>query len=164
MGTSTNGQLCYGIPFGADYEFPWDIEGFEYGFEDWWFRKICGYKEPFELYAETKTGYIDDIIPSREKIDEYHKHRRDFEKDNPAPVKVVNYCSVECPMYIIAIPDTFKNNLRGYPEEIEMSDLYVSNHHHIIITAFCEKYLRSDNEWCEFPDMEPRWYLTSYWG
>ena len=45
VGTSTNGQLCYGTAFVEDFEFPWGDGEIEY----WWTYTVHGFKHSFEL-------------------------------------------------------------------------------------------------------------------
>lgn len=163
MGTSTNGQICFGIPFEEDYEYPWDDEKYDGGFDDWWIYEICNYKNPFELYNEE--GYVGGKRPPEEKISEYFDTKNKFANKHPSPVGLVNYCSSDCDMYIVAIPKTCISNSRGYPEIFEPEKMVVSDKDRNELIIFCEKYCRpKDDESWEFPKMEPKWYLSSYWG
>jgi hypothetical protein len=165
MGVSTDGQLCYGIPFPERFRFPWNDDNDEYSQDqDEWWRKINGYKPPFEIY--NKDGeYLNGNKPPEDVIDKYYEHRREWEKANPFPVEIVNYCSGECPMYMVAVKESLKKNSRGYPEVIDTSKLEVTEDQHYILLDFIKKYLKDaiDENDEEIP-LEPKWYLSSYWG
>lgn len=152
MGQSTNGQICYGVKFEEDTELPWG----ELDWEEWW-RSVRGYKRPFQLYDDNGE-YIDGKRPPENKISEYFHHQRDWDAANPMPVTMVNYCSGECPMYILAVPSSVKVARRGYPEEIDPLDLAVAHEEVEPLLAFIREYMPA----AENP--EPKWYLSSYWG
>src|SRR5687768_12176248 len=103
MGTSTNGEISYGIAFDEDFEFPWDDDDGEGDLENWWLA-VNGYKPPFEVYDEN--GYIGGKRPSEEKLSEYFAAQRSFQAAHPLPVELVNVCSGEYPMYILAVKET----------------------------------------------------------
>ena len=158
MSQSTDGHICFGILLeeGAG-PFPWD-EDDEYGYgdiEEWW-RKINGYKPPFEIWEEHVAEYLPGV--TLEMKDEYYNHRRDWKKVNPVPVELVNYCSCDYPMYIIALSETCKNANRGYPEAFEPNDLVVSAERAMELINFCKKY------GIDMGEEYPRWWLSSYWG
>jgi len=134
MGTCIDGQLCYGIVFEEDFEFPW----YEDGILDWWLE-VCGNKNPFDCGKDPK---------------EYFRYRREAMERSPVPFTLVNYCYVDDPMYIVAIPSTVKTASRCYPEKITSLDIDERER-----TAFldaCKKYLGVEEE--------PKWYLSSFWG
>lgn len=162
MGQSTNGQICFGVPFEEGYKFPWDNEKYNGCPEDWWHKEICGYKPPFELY--TDNGYIGGIKPPKEKIYEYYAAKKAFNKEHQPPIELVNYCSAACIMLIVAIPKTCKENFRGSPKEFLPSNLIVTYDEQMELIAFCVKYCKSEDEYSKFPKMVPKWYLSSYWG
>ncbi len=169
MGVSTDGQICFGVAFPEGFEFPWDAEQFGDDFETWWREAVCGYKPPFQIYDE-HGEYIGGKKPSQSRIDEFIEHRSKFEKQHPVPVKLVNYCSHECPMYIIAVPSSCLENSRGYPEEIQPGNLKVSEADVESLKKFLKEHVPVKPEDLEYVDkrfdktMTPRWYLSSYWG
>src|SRR5690242_14196191 len=114
MSVSTNGQICYGVVFPDGYEFPWG----ESNIDDWWLEE-CGYKPSINIYADTETGYVDNKKPDQKIIDQYYDEKVNFLKDHLIPVAVVNYCSGDYPMYLLAIPRTFKQNFRGEAAKID---------------------------------------------
>lgn len=163
MSTSTDGQICYGIVFPEGFEFPWET----YDEEGWW-RKVKGYKPPFELYTEDGE-YINGVKPEQAQIDAYYEHQRNWEKANPFPVEVVNYCSGDCPMYILAAKGSLLSNSRGYPLEFDPNNMKMGDWQALI--EFCETYLLkkideyNGEEWNDEKILiKPKWYLTSYWG
>jgi hypothetical protein len=154
MGVSTDGQICFGIPFDDGYSFPWDNGDFSGDIEDWW-RIINGYKSPFELYDEDGE-YIDGVEPTRKQTNEYYDAQNKWDREHPMPVSLVNYCSGDCPMWMLAVPESFKNNSRGCPEKFDPKDLTVSQEAIDKLLKFCKDY---DIEY----EGEPAWYLTSLW-
>ena len=157
MGQSTDGQICYGIAFGEDMEFPWDADGYDSDPEDWWLFAILGFRQSFELYTP-EGRYIGGVRPPREKVTEYYNERRGFMDANlPLPVILVNHCSGDYPMYILAVPGTFRSAARGSPGAFVPSELEVTEQQKAALIKFCKDY------GIEF-DGEPAWYLSSYWG
>ncbi len=139
MSTSTDGQICFGIPFEEGYSFPWNVENFDDDLEEWWIYKVHNYQDPVRLYDNnTKTGYVNDRKPTSKEFDLYFNSRRSFLKNHPLPIQLINYCSIE--------------------------DLKVSKEEINSLINFCETYLKSENDYYKFPKMEPKWYLSSYWG
>lgn len=156
MGTTTNGQICYGIAFEEDHEFPWDKEEYEYGINEWW-KAVNGYNQPVEVYDE-HGEYINGIGPDEKIFREYYDHKHDWEEKNPLPIELVNYCSLECPMYILTISASVITARRGYPtvlsgEEFDINAVDVNP-----IIDFCQEYN------IEYDIDKFQWYLSSYWG
>lgn len=182
MGVSTDGQLTFGFAYeeGEHTEcFPWerhyvrdteedeedededeeDSNDSRDSVEEWW-KRINGYKPPFELYAETKTGYIDGKTRDelKDKIDEYHQHRRKWEDANPLPVLIESHCSHDYPMYLLAVPDHHFSNSRGTPVEIENLDVDPD-----ALKAFWQ-FIKDHKIKLPEGQTEPKWWLTSMWG
>ena len=155
MGVSTDGQLCFGYLFEEGFEFPWDDEQFEDGYEDWW-KHINGYEnpheDPFTDDGEWKEGFSRDCP----KTEIYYDYKRKWESNNPFPVEIINYCSYDCPMYIIAIPETCKSNRRGYPVEVDPATLVVPEQLQRFKDWFEEHNIETEGE--------PKWWLSSFWG
>lgn len=158
MGQSTDGQICFGIMIDEGAEpFPWDEDDEDgYGDIDEWWMKINGYTPPFEIWEENSAEYLPGV--TEEMRDEYYTHRREWKKANPLPVELVHHCSGDYPMYIIALPETYKNASRGYPEPLELTDFEVSAERAMELVHFCEKY------GIDIGEEYPRWWLSSYWG
>jgi hypothetical protein len=164
MGVSTDGQLCYGIPFPEGFELPWgDVS------EDEWWRQTNGYKPPFMLYNE-EGEHLSGVKPPEALFDQYYEHQHEWDKANPFPVEIVNYCSCDSPMYMVAIKGSLKKNNRGFAEEINPSELTVTDEQKQVLLDFIEKYMKekidehNEDEYDEKVELEPKWYLTSYWG
>jgi hypothetical protein len=133
MGVSTDANLSYGWMFEDGQGFPWDGDS-----EEEWWRDQCGYK----------------ASPDCKTWDDHYDCERAFLLANPLPFTMVNYCSDECPMYILAVPGTHQNVSRGYPERVVMTGdtaEAVSR-----LAAFLEKYNLKGNGPC--------WWLSSYRG
>jgi hypothetical protein len=155
MGVSTNGQICFGVVCEEDTEFPWDDGEWGGDIEEWWRTAVCGYIPEEEIYDESG-GYIGGKEPSREKIASYHDAQRAFDALHPVPVELVNYCSDDCPMYILAVPSSSLSCSRGYPESFRPEDLKVSQEEIDSLLEFCRTH--------GIEHGEPGWWLTSYWG
>jgi hypothetical protein len=104
MGTSTDGQLSYGVLIDEEFEFPWDAKDYGGDIEEWW-RDVRGFKNPvespFNEYGQHKPGFSD----ASPEVREYIKNRLDWVKwfsANPVPVQLVNYCRGDYPMYLLA--------------------------------------------------------------
>lgn len=154
MTTSTNGQICYGVLFDEDHEFPWDE--WEDGIEEWWLYRVCDYHNPFELFDE-RGNWLDGAKPPEQRIREYYDHRHTFLDSHPIPVRLVNYCSGDYPMYIVAAPSSVIIASRGYPEAIGVrSFATVTEEEAVLLIEFCRKHLGVTEG--------PRWWLSSYWS
>lgn len=154
MSISTDGQICYGVLFEDGQIFPWDEDG---DIEDWWVYKALNFRHSVEIY--TKNGEHEKGIV-QEQIDKYFDEKHDFVKNNKLPVELVNYCSGDYPSYILAIPSTYKNCSRGYPQEFEPKDLIVNQEEEKALLDFIANYVEVDKD----TEVQPKWYLSSYWG
>lgn len=153
MSTSTDGIICYGSVFEEGYEFPWDGE-WDGDLEEWW-RDVNEYKPPFELF-DKNGNYIDGKEPPKSLFKEYYDHRHDWLENNPVPVELVNYCSGDYPMYILACPSSVKRANRGSPQEINDNDLLFIDEKYKALVEFMDKYnLESENA--------NKWWLCSCW-
>jgi hypothetical protein len=152
MGVTTNGQLCFGIVLPEETELPW--EDHEDGFEAWW-RAENGFTND-DIWGED--GERRPGITGKD-IDAFFERERAFDAVHPAPVEIVNYCSGEYPMVIIAARGTVKTARRGHPVKIIAVDMMTVNLHAADdLREFVETY---------FPEHlgpGPEWYLSSYWG
>lgn len=155
MGVSTNGQICYGVAFDEDYEFPWNKEH-DGDIDAWWLYGVLGFKHSFELF-DAAGNYLNGREPSREESSRYFAESREFVASRPLPVELLNYCSGDCPMYALAVPGTVLTARRGYPAEFDPAALTVTDDGREALRKFCIDY------GIELPQ-EPTWLLTSYWG
>lgn len=156
MGVSTDGQIGFGVVFEEGYEFPWDKHTSE-DIDDWWTEEVLGFKHSFEIYDE-KGNYIGGEKPPQETIDRYYKEWSDFRDSHPkVPVELINYCSGDYPMYMLAVPSSCKSNSRGDAEEFDPAALRVTDAEKQTLLDFCKKYKLKYEK-------GPGWYLTSYWG
>jgi len=151
MGQSTNAEISFGIAFEEDYEFPWSGE--DNDIETWW-REQNGFTHSFELFDD-EGNYIAGKEPSAELVELYFAEQREFDKRHPLPVELVNYCSGDYPMWIIAVPYVGELARRGYPVTFVPSELTVSDAQVKALVDFCKNVGLEG---------EPSWYLSSYWG
>ncbi len=142
MGVSTDAILCYGIPFPEGYEFVWR----EDGIDDWW---------PIQCGMDPK-GEDESWL-------DFYKRQHEFEKLHPIPALEIRHCSDGYPMYIIAAAGHSRYASRGYPAKIDTTIFNVSDEVRLALIEFCKKYCPPvEND--EYPELEPAWYLCSFWG
>jgi len=154
MGTSTDGQICFGVMFEEDYEFPWSDR--DDGIEDWWLEE-SGWKydgeNPFDADGNFAPGFKEDDP----RVDAYFDSQSSWKKSHPCPVVEINYQSGDYPAYILAIPDSLQTANRGNPVAINPEELSVDGSAIEALKEVCAKYdLKYEGE--------PSWYLSSYWG
>lgn len=154
MGVRTDGQLSYGVVFDEGFEFPWDADEFEGSIEAWW-KYVKGFVNPVEYpCCDDGENYKPGIHQGSPIIKEYYAAEREWQKANPIPVEVVNYCSYPRPMYIIATKHTY--NRRGDSNEIDLEWM-------LDIEEYRERLINFLNEFGIEFDEKPRWYLSSFW-
>ena len=147
MGTSTDGQLCFGIMLEEEV-LPWG----DVSLEDMWLDTLgFSAESPYDEFDEYKPGYSADDP----RIDEYYEQKSAMLRDNPPPIEEVNYCSGDCPMMILAVPSSCLTCHRGYPLQIDPAKLVVTDEEVKALLDFCQRFGLSG---------EPTWWLSSYWG
>ena len=157
MSVSTNGQICYGLLCEDGTKFPWDAEKYAGDIETWW-RDVHDYRPSVELYDEDGE-YLGGQEPSQAQLDTYFAEYHAWYKAHPLPVELVNYCSDDLPMFILAVPTTCLRCERGYPAQFEPSALTVDIAALGRLEAFCDQY------GIEYEiDSQLGWWLSSYWG
>lgn len=163
MGTSTDGEISFGIMFEEGFEFPWDEEmddgenAHDFGgdIEEWW-RLMNGFSLadcPYDQEGEYKPGFS----AKDPRIAAYFTRQSEWDKEHPLPIQLVNYQSAEVPAYIIAVPQSVITARRGYPEELKIDHLKTNEAAKTVLIDFCRRFN------IEF-DGEPKWWLSSYWG
>jgi len=154
MGTSTDGQLSFGIVFEEGFEFPWNDEDFDGEIDDWW-RSVNGYTNPHPDPFTEGGAYKPEFNRDSTEVRTYFNHQFDWDKQNPFPIEVVNYCHIDYPMYLLAVKHIECS--RRYPREIDPAFLEVGAEDRMRLTRFLLDYGIETNN-------EPKWWLTSYWG
>jgi len=152
MGVTTDGRICFGILFEEDYEFPWDAID---DIEEWWLEEN-NFSHSIEIYDETG-NYKNGRVPSEEEVDIYWAEQNDFLVENPIPIELVNCCSCDCPIYILAIPRTVITASRGCPEIFNPEKMKVSKQEVMELFDFCVEYLNIEE------GTSANWYLSSLW-
>jgi len=155
MGQSTDGQICFGVLLDEATDLPWDNDIDAGDLEMWWMR-MQGYRPLFTLWDETG-NYVNGVRPPEEKLKEYYDHKHAFEETHPVPFALVNYCSQNYPLYILAIASSERVANRGYPKSFNPADLNVSQDEINNLLKFCADHGIEYNN-------EPGWWLSSYWG
>lgn len=146
MGQSTDGILTFGIDLGEYKDF---MAGWDYEWEEFIYA-ISG------LPSYGEEGYVSG------SIDKWLKS---------AGVELVQYCSCDYPMYILAVYGTETTVVsRGYTEEIDPADLVITDEQKLRLKAFFEQYINvehpdDDENYYEDPPewVEPKWLLASNW-
>lgn len=158
MSTSTNGQLSFGLIFDEGFEFPWrdeDGDGDEDDFIRAWWHKKNSYEDPTRgLYDPD--GNCVEPEPSQEEISKMYRERNEWEKAHPIPIQVVNYCSCDCPMLMLATRHFSAR--RGCPEEIDIQELAAidtTEDRRILLDFLAEHGIECEGE--------PQWFLSSLW-
>lgn len=123
--------------------------------DHWWIYKVHGFKHDVNIY-DKDGNYINGREPTRARIDKYWDEKNIFQKDNPIPVELVNYCSGDCVMYILAVPSSVIDCRRGYPREFNPADLKVTSAERDKLLQFCSQYD------IKIPS-DPKWFLSSLW-
>lgn len=134
MGASAS--ISFGVMFDESYVFPWNAEPFDDDIECWW-RTIKSYKPPFEPYLNGT--YAPGFSTNDPRIAEYYEHRRQWLKDNPIPVELVNYCHPDCPMYILAVVDTREWSC-DTPSKFDPTKLGASQYQIERYLGFCKEH------------------------
>jgi len=148
---SSDGQICYGLSFDEDTEFPWG----EQEVDEWW-REEHNFVPSTKIY-DAEGQYIGGERPSKEVMEAYYAEQRAWDAAHPVPVERVLHCSYDYPMVILAVPGTFKNASRGYPEAIDQFALTITDAQREALLSFCREYE------IEIPG-EPKWWLSSMYG
>lgn len=155
MGVSTDGQLCFGILFEEGYSFPWDDDEYEGDLEKYW-RSLKGFVNPLEFPYDEKGYYKPGFSFNDPRVRSYYEAANDWDKDNPIPITLVNYCSGDVPMYIIATKNISAS--RGSPGVIDPNFLNTDYEEE-------KKKIFDFLSACGIETTEePKWYLSSYWG
>lgn len=154
MGVSTDGQLCYGVLLEEGCELPWDAMD---DYELWW-RSVNGYERVVpleELYADD--GQRASTF-TQERLEQQWAHQKEWGAANPMPFEVVNVCSEDYPIWMLAVRGTVHRAWRGDPKEIEPAMLELDSEAWEAFDEAMRKHL---------PDVSLEragWYLSSYWG
>ena len=77
MTQPTNGQICFGLLFEEDAEFPWDEHNRWDDIDDWWLSYVLKWLPTNELYD--KDGeYLGGVKPPDETINKYYKEKINY--------------------------------------------------------------------------------------
>lgn len=156
MGVSTNGEISFGFMFDEGFEFPWDSEKWDGDVTEWW-RGVNGYVNPeFDPY-DADGNHKPGVSENDPRISAYYAHSREWDNAHPVPVELVNYCSGDCPMYILSISEVGAMARRGYPEKLDFAKFVVSKEQVDALKKFCADHSIE-------VEGEPSWWLSSYWG
>lgn len=169
MGQSTNGQICFGVQL-ADPEggLPWlddhdDVEA--------WWREHNGFVNPHQSPftdegeyrpefegTETSFGMKRSCLNEEGKVlcKRWSRAKYAWDKANPMPFEVINVCSLDYPMYALAVPGTLITALRGYPEDFVLTEPSADD-----LQAFTTAV---DGLSIETDGKPPRWILSSLWA
>lgn len=142
MGTSTDGILCYGFHLTDEEDDYAEVE---------WLKEHDG---DFEEFCAHLAGL---------EQPEHHDYKRDWpeywkakrEAHAALNVDMVQHCSCDYGMYILAVKDSVHGASRGYPkklgQKIDAMPGWVTS-----LRDFCERI--------NIPYKDPEWILCSYWS
>ena len=161
MGQSTDGSISYGVVIEEGTELPWEHELFN-GDEFLWWREVNGYENPhwcpYDGFGNYKEGVKESDPGLEEKVSKYHRHTWDWEKENPMPVDLVNYCSAG----LSTLRDRRQRQRASLLERssgvrFDPKNLTVPEESRVALMKFLDDYA------IEY-EGSPGWLLTSYWG
>lgn len=158
MGTTTDGQICFGILMDEDWEASWDTDEYDYDPDTWWL-KIGGFEPTF--YPFTEAGeFKEGLSTGSQTVDNYYHEIRAWRSMNPCPIEPVNVCSCKESIWILAVPGTLKTASRGYPEPLDPTKLQLASSDPKLtkMLSFLRYKLGMTNAG------DAKWYLSSYWG
>lgn len=151
MGLST-GHLSYGCVFEEGFEFPWGDERYGGDIEDWW-RDVKGFTRAVDSPFDEQGNYKPGISEGSPEVSRYYTELQVWGIINPLPVKLVNYCSGDCPMYILASKDLRAKG--GYSTPVSIGNIKCTDGTHQRLMSFLE-------EFGIVPEGEIGWWLSSY--
>lgn len=157
MGMDIKGQICFGVKFEEDYEFPWDKKEYDYDINDWWLYEVLKYKPSFTLY-DNNGDYLGGKTPPSNIVIKYYEERRIFiENSQTLPIELINYYIDSYSMFIIAVPGTYIHSLSYDLVCFDPMNLKVTQEQTQNLVDFCNKY--------ELKYIgEPGWYISGYYG
>lgn len=164
MSTSTDGEISFGIRFDEGFEFPWGQEcddgevSHDFGgdIEAWW-RVMNGFSIKDSPY-DSEGNYNPGFTEKDPRIAAYFERQREWDDAHPLPVQLVNYQSGDCAAYILAVPQSVITAYRGYPVELNISELKTNEAARKVLIDFCERF------GIDCGEETPKWWLSSYWG
>jgi hypothetical protein len=139
MGISSDGILVFGIDLGEE------TPGFLYKDED----------TEFDEFGEF---LLHEAGEPRWDHEDYNVYKARLQRvQEEVGVELVMHCSYDYPMYILAVPGTYRSANRGYAVPIAKDDILMNQLVGIDkLRAFCNKY---GIDW-----VEPQWLLCSMYG
>lgn len=139
MGVATDAQLSFGCLVKEDEYHPWSMhdEGF-----DGWVKDRLGYYNPHESTR-------------RKSWSAYYDYKLSWEEEND--YTLINYTSESYPSYVISLGHLSYLARRGYPTIIDPNLLQVNKESVQKLKSFII------NHHIPVEDLEPVWWLSSYW-
>ncbi len=153
MGVSTDGQLSYGCVFEEGFEFPWDDEKYDGDIEEWW-MDISGFVNPVECPYDEDGNYKLGFDEGSPEIGKFFESERNWLKNNPIPVELVNYCSGNYPMYLLASKSITAS--RGGPTNVDQDFMSDEETVHKKLIDFLTTYN------IDYYSSQVGWWLSSY--
>lgn len=140
MGQSTDAIIAFGFDLGEDLS---DFKGLtearkhEDGF-------TAGFDEMIGIKPYKTEGWVSFAEDERIRAE--------------APVALIRHCSVDYPMYFLAVPGTEQRASRGDPVDLEKRLPEISSGQLSAFISWCMKYE------IELPRSGPSWHIFSDWG
>jgi len=114
------------------------------------------YSFPWDDYEELNWWAEINGFDEERKLKEYKIYKEWIEK-NPIPFELINVCSDSCPIFMIAVPDTLITAWRGDPICINELPVIEQNKIDKLQKLMSDFNIKPEN-------INPGWYLSSYWG
>jgi hypothetical protein len=140
MGTTTKGVIFHGIMFPDEFDFPWNGDKYDGNIDEWWIYECCGYKG----------------------TDEYSE-RKEFLKENPIPIALAWTYSYEYTCFGIAAIGSIVESSDDVTE-LNFSEMEINDVERNSVIDFCEKYIKTEDEGDDFPELKTKWYLSGFHG
>lgn len=154
MGNSARSAIIFGVII---TDAPWFDYNNDLDSETWW-QKIKGYKPLENVFNDD--GEYADPKPSQEQISAYFAHKDKWEKENPFPYifERSGSCDDGDELNVLCFENIGIGGDWERPEPFSLSQLKPPEQNKIDeFIRFCKEYE------IEF-EVEPQWYLVSYYG
>jgi hypothetical protein len=155
MSQPPKAQLYFGYLFDKEYVFPWSDEKYGYYIETWW-KDIRGFNNIIECPFTESGDYKPGINFNSPQVTEYWREETEWMKNNPIPVKLINYCANTDPLYILATKEGYYSEPYN-PEKIQPEELLDTDSDFQTLASFMETYNIT-------PQGECGWFLATYWN
>ena len=139
MGMNAYASICFGIALEDGVELPWNDEKYRDGIEEWW-RDVNNFVSPVPCPFDPRGNYLPGFGSDHPQVNDYFDAVHVWDKANPLPVEIVDFCSCEYPMYIIAVLGSQSYTDWGDPSPIDPTKLTVTPKEIAVLLDFLDEY------------------------